>query len=209
VDGLQKMIKDLFLLDPLVIFLNHGSFGACPRPVFESYQDWQRRLERQPVHFLGVELDDYLFKARQVLAEFFHTSVDDLVYVPNATFGVNIVAQSLDLNPGDEILSTDQEYGACDLTWKFVCQRSGAAYRQQPIALPVKSSQEIVHQLWQGVTPHTRVIFLSHITSPTALTLPVRLICERARAAGILTVIDGAHAPGQIDLSHSARFLYW
>jgi isopenicillin-N epimerase len=194
------MIKDLFLLDPQVIFLNHGSFGACPRTVFDTYQAWQRRLEQQPVHFLGVELDYHLHEARQALAEYFHAQVEDLVFIPNATHGVNIVAHSLDLQPGDEILSTDQEYGACNLTWKFTCQKSGAIYRQQPISLPVTSQEEITRQLWQAVTPRTRLIFLSHITSPTALSMPVHFICERARAAGILTFIDGAHAPGQIDL---------
>ena len=194
------MLKDLFFLDPQVIFLNHGSFGACPRPVFETYQTWQRKLEHQPVKFLGIELDQYLHEARQALAEYIHAPVADLVYIPNATQGVNIVAQSLDLQPGDEILSTDQEYGACDLAWKYICQRNGAVYRQQPVSFPVKSPQDILQQLWQGVTPHTRIIFLSHITSPTALTLPVHLLCERARAAGLLTFIDGAHAPGQIDL---------
>jgi isopenicillin-N epimerase len=198
------MIRDLFFLDPQVTFLNHGSFGACPRPVFENYQAWQRQLEHQPVRFLGVELDHYMYEARQVLAKYLHSPVSDLVYIPNATHGVNIVAQSLDLQPGEEILSTDQEYGACDLAWKFVCQRSGAFYRQQQISLPVKSPEAIAEQLWQGVTPHTRLIFLSHITSPTAITLPVRLVSERARAAGILTFIDGAHAPGQINLDLTA-----
>jgi len=194
------IIKDLFLLEPEIIFLNHGSFGACPRPVFETYQAWQRRLEQQPVQFLGVEFERHLFEARQSLAAYLHSPVDSLVYVPNATHGVNIVAQSLDLKPGDEILSTDQEYGACDLIWKFVCGRKGAIYRQRPISLPASSQEDIARQLWQGVTSHTRVIFLSHITSPTALTIPVQLICARAREAGILTIIDGAHAPGQIEV---------
>lgn len=194
------MLKDLFLLDPQVVYLNHGSFGACPRPVFETYQAWQRKLEQQPVQFLGVEFNRYLRESRQALAEYLHAFVEDLVYVPNATHGVNIIARCLDLQPGDEILATDQEYGACDLTWKFICQEKGAAYRRQPITFPVTSEEQVVDQIWQGTTPRTRAIFLSHITSPTALTLPVGQICERARAAGILTVIDGAHAPGQIEL---------
>jgi isopenicillin-N epimerase len=194
------MLKDLFLLDPQVVYLNHGSFGACPRPVFETYQVWQRKLEQQPVQFLGADFERYLHESRQVLAEYLHASVEDLVYVPNATHGVNIIARSLDLEPGDEILATDQEYGACDLVWKFICQEMSTVYRQQAINLPATSEEKIIAQLWQGITPHTKVIFLSHITSPTALTMPVTQICERARAAGILTVIDGAHAPGQIEL---------
>ena len=111
------MLKDLFLLDPQVVYLNHGSFGACPRPVFETYQVWQRKLEQQPVQFLGADLERYLHESRQVLAEYLHTPMEDLVYVPNATHGVNIISRSLDLEPGDEILSTDHEYGACDLIW--------------------------------------------------------------------------------------------
>jgi isopenicillin-N epimerase len=122
------------------------------------------------------------------------------VYIPNATHGVNIVARSLRLEPGDEILTSDHEYGACDNTWRFLCQKSGAHYLHQPIPLPARSAAEIVDTFWQGVTPRTRLIFLSHITSPTALRLPIEAICARAREAGILTLIDGAHAPGQIDL---------
>ncbi|MEW5989335.1 MAG: aminotransferase class V-fold PLP-dependent enzyme [Chloroflexota bacterium] len=192
--------KDLFLLDPDVVFLNHGSFGACPRPVFETYQQWQRRLERQPVQFLGRELMGLLQEARQVLAGYVHVEANDLVYVPNATFGVNVVARSLALGPGDEVLATDHEYGACDRTWRFLSRQRGFAYVRQPISLPVESAETIVEQFWQGVTERTRVIFISHITSPTALRLPVEAIGQRARAAGILTLIDGAHAPGQLPL---------
>jgi isopenicillin-N epimerase len=194
------MLKELFLLDPQVVFLNHGSFGACPRPVFEKYQAWQRQLEAQPVQFLGVELDNYLHQARQVLAKYLNSSVTDLVYIPNATHGVNIIARSLKLNPGDDILTTDQEYGACNFIWEFICSKTGACYKQQPIEMPVSSIEEIVDQFWRGVTAKTKLIYLSHITSPTALTMPVKQICHRARQAGILTIIDGAHAPGQINL---------
>ncbi len=192
------MLKDLFLLDPQVVFLNHGSFGACPRPVFEKYQEWQAQLERQPVQFLGVELDNNLHQSRQVLGEYLHTPTEDLVYIPNATHGVNIVARSLHLKPGDEILTSDHEYGACNSTWDFICQKTGAIYKHQSIRMPVTSLDEIVYQFWQGVTPRTRAIFISHLTSPTSLVIPVQRICRRARQAGILTLIDGAHAPGQI-----------
>ncbi len=198
------MLKELFLLDPHVIFLNHGSFGACPRPVFEAYQAWQRRLEQQPVRFLGVELDDLLHRSRETLAGYVHAPVSHIVYVTNATQGVNIVARSLQLNPGDEILTSDQEYGACLYTWGFICQKSGSILRQQPLSLPVQAKEELVDQLWQGVTPRTRLIFISHIASSTSLSMPVQAICERARAAGILTLVDGAHAPGQLDLDIAA-----
>ncbi len=199
-----NQLKHLFLLDSSIHFLNHGSFGACPIPVFEAYQGWQRRLERQPVLFLGREMASLDRQARQPLAEYLHTAADNLVFVPNATHGVNIIARSLVLTPGDEILTSDHEYGACDYTWEFLCRKSGACYKHQPIPLPAQSEAEMLEQFWQGVTDHTRVIYLSHITSPTALRLPVEAICQRARQAGILTLVDGAHAPGQIDLNLDA-----
>jgi len=183
-----------------VAFLNHGGFGACPRPVFETYQAWQRELEAQPVEFLGRRLDGLLEEARRRLADYVGTLANNLVFVPNVTHGVNIVARSLNLQPGDEVLSTDHEYGAADRAWRFTCQKWGARYVNQPIPLPIHDTAEVVDQLWTGVNEHTRIIFLSHITSSTALILPVAPICQRARAAGILTVVDGAHAPGQIEL---------
>ncbi len=192
-------MKSLFLLDPSVIFLNHGSFGATPRPVFAAYQQWQRRLEWQPVQFLTNELPRHLAEARQALGAYLGAGADDLVYVPNATFAVNVVARSLPLGAGDEVLASDHEYGACDNVWRFLSQKRGFAYVTQHIPLGLTADQ-MADVLWQGVTPRTRVIFLSHITSATALRLPVETICQRARAAGILTVIDGAHAPGQIPL---------
>jgi isopenicillin-N epimerase len=129
---------------------------------------------------------------------------DDLVYVPNATTGLNIVARSLPLKPGDEILATDHEYGALDRTWTFLCQKAGAVYRRQTIPLPVTTPEAFVERFWSGITPRTRAIFLSHITSPTALIFPVQEICRRARAAGILSIIDGAHTVGQIPLDLTA-----
>ncbi len=196
----MNSLKQHFLLNPDVIFLNHGSFGATPRPVFETYQHWQRALENQPVHFIVHELFDELRLAREALGAYVKAPPDDLVFVPNATFGVNIIARSLDLKPGDEVLTSDHEYGACDNAWTFICGKRGAIYCHQPIPLPISSQEEILDSFWRGVSAQTRVIFLSHITSPTALTMPVDKICRRAREAGILTVIDGAHAPGQITL---------
>ena len=116
-------LKQLFLLDDTVTFLNHGSFGATPRPVFAVYQDWQRRLERQPVAFLGRDIGGYLAQARAALAPYVKAQADDLVFVPNATFGVNVVARSLDLGAGDEVLSTNHEYGACDNIWSFLSRK--------------------------------------------------------------------------------------
>ncbi len=193
-------MKNHFLLDPDVIFLNHGSFGATPRPVFAEYQEWQRRLERQPVRFILTELWEHLAVARQKMSSYLGADAADLVFVPNSTFGLNIVARSLQLTAGDEVLTTDHEYGACDNVWEFMSEKQGFCYVRQPISLPLMSPEAVVDELWQGVTPKTRIIFISHITSATAACFPVADICRRAREAGILTIIDGAHAPGQVAL---------
>jgi isopenicillin-N epimerase len=193
-------LRDEFLLESGVIYLNHGSFGATPRAVFESYQRWQLQLERQPVRFLSREHDELLRQSRGALGEYLGADPDDLVYVPNATHGINIVARSLRLEPGDEILSSNHEYGACEYTWEFVCAKAGATYVKKQLPLAAVSDSDLVDRFWEGVTGRTRLIFLSHITSPTAVRFPVEDVCRRAREAGILTLIDGAHAPGQIPL---------
>lgn len=194
-------LNSLFLLDPQIIFLNHGSFGATPRFVFSAYQSWQERLENQPVLFLGRELPELLYNARKKLGQYFYADVNDLVFIPNSTYGVNIVARSLKLEPGDQILTSDHEYGACDNCWEFICAKYGANYIHQSISLPIQSDEMIVEEFWKGVSPRTKVIYLSMITSPTAVRMPVEKICERAREKGILSIIDAAHAPGQIPVN--------
>ena len=193
-------LKSEFLLDPKVIYLNHGSFGACPRPVFDEYQRWQRELERQPMVFLARRALDLMAEARGALADFLSCQKDEVVYFPNPTTAINMVARSLKLKPGDEILTTDHEYGAMDSTWRFIGNQTGAHYLRQPIPLPVTSAETFIETFWAGVTDHTRVIFVSHITSPTALRFPVEAICRRSRQAGILCIVDGAHTPGHIPL---------
>jgi isopenicillin-N epimerase len=193
----------MFLLDPDLIFLNHGSFGACPAQLMQSYQRWQMEMERNPVEFLGRRSADLLAQSRAVLAKALGADAGNLIYLPNATTGVNTVARSLRLQPGDEILTSDHEYGACDNTWEFVCQHTGARYVPVEIPLPFKA-EEFVQRLWAGVTPRTRVIFLSHLSSTTALIFPLTELCRRAREAGILTLIDGAHVPGHLPLNLNA-----
>jgi len=197
------VVKQRFLLDPSLVFLNHGAFGACPAEVFAAYQAWQHELERNPVEFLGRRSAALLCEARKALAGFIGTHADDLIFIPNATTGINIAAQSLALDAGDEVLTTDQEYGACDNAWRHVCNARGAIYRAVPIALPF-APDDFVDHLWAGVHARTRAIHVSHVTSSTALILPIAQLCARARAAGIITVIDGAHAPGQIELDLDA-----
>lgn len=189
-----------FLLDPDVAFLNHGSFGATPRPVFDAYQRWQLELERQPVRFVMRRQEHLLDEARAVLAGYLNVPDTDLTFVTNATSGLNVIARSLPLGPGDEILTTDLEYGALDFTWQHLCAKAGARYVSQPISVPFTTPEQVIDDLWAGVNDRTRAIFLSHMTSATAVTLPVKEICARARDEGILTIIDGAHVPGHLPL---------
>ncbi len=183
-----------------MVFLNHGSFGACPRPVFEEYQRWQRELERQPVEFLARRYEGLIEEAKARLAAYVGARPDDLVFCPNATSAMNVVARSLPLGPGDEVVVTSQEYGAVDLLWRQVCERTGAGFVRPPLV----PGPALVDELWSAVTPRTRAVSVSHITSATALVLPVGEICRRARSDGILCVVDGAHGPGQVDLSLDA-----
>ena len=196
-------MREHFLLDPDLIFLNHGSFGACPRPVIENFQRWQLEMERNPVAFLGRRSGALLAHARERLAQHLGARGADLVFVPNATTGVNTVAGSLALRPGDEVLATDHEYGACDATWQRRCQQAGATYRRVEVPLPF-DSHSFVQRLMAAVTPRTRLIFVSHITSATALIFPVAALCAAARERGVLTLVDGAHAPGQVALNLQA-----
>ncbi len=201
IDSLDpRELRGRFLLETDIVYLNHGSFGACPREVFDEYQRIQLELEREPVRFLATEFTTRMATARGQLAAYLGASSDDLVYVPNTTTGLNIVARSLALRPGDEVLTTDHEYGALDRMWSYVCGKAKARYVRVPISVPVPSTEDVIQSVWSHVTNRTRVLFLSHITSPTALILPVAPLVERARKAGILSIIDGAHAPGQLPL---------
>jgi isopenicillin-N epimerase len=201
---MSNQLKSHFLLDPDIVYLNHGSFGACPKPVFEAYQRWQLELERQPMALLERRFTDLMTEARTKLAVYLGCQPDEVVYFPNPTTAINMVARSLALGPDDEILSTDHEYGAMDRTWRFICGKTGARYVRQPIPLPIRSAEEVVEAVWDGFSSRTKVVFISHITSQTALTLPAEEICLRAREAGVLGIFDGAHAPGQVPLDLSA-----
>ena len=195
-------LRERFQIDPEVRFLNHGSFGACPRPVAEAQAAWLREMERQPVLFFARRYASLMATVRERLASYLGTAPLNLVWVANATIGVNIVARSLamQLGPGDEVLGCDHEYGACDRTWRYLGSKHGFAYRRAAVPPPLTSPEAVVEQIWSQVGPNTKLLFLSHITSPTGLRLPIEALCARARAAGIPSLIDGAHAPGQIDL---------
>ena len=186
-------MKELFLLDPDVTFLNHGSFGATPRAVFERYQAWQRELEREPVDLIARRLDGLLAEARAELAAYVGARADDLTFVQNATTGVNVAARALRLRPGDEVLSTDLEYGACVLMWRHMCTHAHARF----VTAPYES-------LLDSVTERTRAVYVSHITSETGIRLPVEDIIRKARDLGLVTIVDGAHAVAQVDLDLDA-----
>ena len=194
----MRNLKKHFLLDPKVTFLNHGSFGATPKPVFDEYRRWQRESEKQPVEFYGRRFEGLMREARQALGDYLGTRASNLVYAQNVTIALNIVARSLDLGEGDEVLSTNHEYGALDRTWRFLSGERGFTYVNQPVSLD--SHEAFVESFWRGVNSRTKIIFLSHITSPTATIFPVEEVIKRAKEKNIITIIDGAHAPGQIPL---------
>ena len=193
-----------FLLREDVVFLNHGSFGACPRPVFANYQQWQLELEGQPVEFLGRKLTEHMRTAREAMAADLGASPEDVVGLTNATLGLNIVAQSLDLKPGDQILTTDHEYSALEKTWAYVARRTGAEIVVVKVPMPLLTEAQFTDAIIAGMTERTRVLFLSHITSPTALLFPIERSIAEARRRGIWSVIDGAHTPGHIKLDLEA-----
>lgn len=192
--------KHHFYLDDNITFLNFGSFGAIPKPVMEAYHAFQMEQERNPVQFITNHGQQYLKTSKRALADFIHCDPLDIVMVTNPSYAVNTIAKSLKLQAGDEILTTNLEYGACDKTWLFVCQNIGATYRRQPISLPLMDSDTFVDELFSGVNAKTKLIFISHITSTTALILPVEKVIEKAKSLQIDVFVDGAHVPGHIPL---------
>ena len=193
-------MKSQFLLDPNITFLNHGSFGACPKPIFEEYQRLQLELESEPVYFIQKKQATYLKIAKESLAMYIGCNANDFFFTPNPTFAMNTIMRSLHLEAGDEILTTNHEYGAMDRTWNFYCKKSGAKYIRQNISLPVFSKEQMLEEFWSGLTSKTKIVFLNQISSATALIFPVKEICDKARELGLITIIDGAHVPGQMDL---------
>ena len=201
----MESLKDQFLLRPDIHFLNFGSFGATPKPIFEKYQDWQRVLEAEPVQFIAFDGYQYLADSRAALAKFLNcTDKDDLVYVTNPSFAINMIAKSFPLEAGDEILTTDIEYGACDRTWNYYCTKKGATYRRQKINLPITTKEQFIEDFFKGYNEKTKAIFISHITSATGLILPAEEICAIAKEKGLITIVDGAHAPAHIPLDLSS-----
>ncbi len=196
-------MKPQFLLDPNITFLNHGSFGSCPKPVFEEYQRYQLELETEPVEFITKKQPKYLKTARESLANFVGCQAQDLFFTPNPTYAINVIMRSIKLNPGDEILATNHEYGAMDRTWNFYSKKTGVKYIRQNITLPIVSKEHIIEEFWKGYNSNTKVVFLNQMSSATALIFPVKEICDKAQQLGLITIVDGAHVPGHIDLNIS------
>lgn len=187
-------------LDPKVVFLNHGSFGSCPKKVLDVQNELRKRLERQPIYFLVNELERLLDEARGELAGFVGAEAEDLVFVPNATAGVNTVVRSLDWQPGDELLTTDHSYNACANALKYMAERTGARVVVAKVPFPFQTAAQLMDPIMSAVTPKTRLAMLDHITSPTAVIFPIQQLVERLAERGVDTLVDGAHAPGMVPL---------
>ena len=192
--------RTLWPLDPEVIFLNHGSFGACPRAVLEAQARFRDRLEAEPVRFLSRDLEGLLDAARAALGAFVGAAGDDLAFVPNATTGVNTVLRSLDLAPGDEVVATDHTYNACRNALNAAGARAGVRIAVATLPFPVSAPEQVVEAVLARVGPRTRLALVDHVTSPTGLVLPVERLVRELAARGVDALVDGAHAPGMVPL---------
>lgn len=190
-------------LDPNVTFLNHGSFGACPKVVLERQAELRAQLEREPVHFFFHEYEKLLDRAREHLANFVGAEPDQLAFVRNATQGVNAVLRSLDFHANDELLVTNQEYNASRNALNFVADKAQAKVVVVDIPFPIASGREIQDLILEKVTPRTRLALLDHITSQTAMIMPLASLGEELRKRDVLVLVDGAHGPGMLPLKLS------
>lgn len=197
-------MKAHFLLDPNITYLNHGSFGACPKPIFEDYQKWQRELELEPVQFIVYNSWEYLKRSKLALGQYIHAAPEDFYFTPNPTYAVNTIMRSLKLQPGDEILATNHEYGAMNKTWHFFEKQTCVTYVEAPIELPVLSKESLLEQFWSKLSERTKVVFINQISSASGLIFPVAEICAKAKSLDLITIVDGAHVPGHIPLDLAA-----
>ncbi len=198
---MPRHFPSLWCLDPTVTYLNHGSFGACPATVLGRQSALRLEMEREPVEFLSVRLARRLATAREPLASFLGADPANLAFVSNATSGVNAVLRSLEFGPGDELLTTSHAYAACRKTLDYVASRSGARVVVAPLPFPIGGEDEVVAAVLAAVTPRTRLALIDHVTSPTALILPLARLVRELRARGVETLVDGAHAPGMVPLA--------
>ena len=196
---MTAVYANLWDLDPDTIYLNHGSFGPSSLEVRAAREEWSALLERQPMRFFCRQMEALLEQTAERLAKFLHTKAARLALIDNATLAMNVVAESVDLQAGDEVLLTDHEYGAVRNIWSRRCQQSGAKITTAQLPLPLHGDLT-VDAISNAITDRTRIIVVSHVTSPTAAILPVRQICTLAKQSGILTAIDGPHAIAMLDV---------
>ena len=200
----KNSLADRWLLDPEVVFLNHGSFGATPKAVLEEQDRIRRRIERQPLLFFDHDYLGELDQARAALGRFLGARTDDLAFVVNATTGVNTVLRSLRLERGDQLLVTDHEYNACRNAIDAVAEDSGANVVVASIPFPVSSEGAVVDAVFEKVSPRTRLLLIDHVTSQTGMVLPIERVVAEARAQDVDVLVDGAHAPGMVALDLDA-----
>ena len=196
-------LKKQFLLDNKITFLNHGSFGACPKEIFKEYQSWQKKLENQPVKFLDQFRDfgPNMTNVRRALSNNINSNINNVVPVVNATTGLNTIIKSLHFKKGDEVLMSNHEYGALEKTWQFIKTKYKIKIIIAKVSLPLTSEENFIEDFVRKFNSKTKILFLSHITSPTALLFPIKKLIKIARQKNIITIIDGAHVPGHIDLN--------
>ncbi len=191
-------------LDPSITFLNHGSYGAVPQPVADVQREFQDRMDKDPVRFFMVDLERYLDQARDAIADLVVCDPRDLVLVPNGTFAVASILQNLDTCPGDEVLITDHEYMAGQNELVRLARQRGLVVKVAKVPLPITGAEEITRGVLDAITPKTRLVVLSHLTSASALITPVAEVCRELNERGIDSLIDGAHAPGQVPINLEA-----
>lgn len=206
---MSHALRARWALDPAVTFLNHGSFGACPLDVLAVQSELRARMERQPVQFFARDLPALLDDARAHLARFLGTAPAGLVFVQNATAAVNAVLQWLELAPGDELLTTDHAYNACRNVLNAAAARTGARVVTASVPFPVASEHDVEAPILAAVTPRTRLCLLDAITSPTGLVFPIARLVRALRERGVETLVDAAHAPGQVPLDVDAIGASW
>lgn len=202
-------MRQHWTLDPAITFLNHGSFGACPREVLDHQSELRARMEREPVHFFVHQLEPLWNAAREQAAAFVGARPEDLAFVRNATAGVNAVLRSLRFAPGDQLLCTDHGYNACRNVLAFVAERWGAEVVVAKLPFPLSDPSEITRAIADAVTDRTRLALIDHVTSPTGLVLPIAEITEALSERGVRTLVDGAHAPGMLALDVEATGATW
>lgn len=207
--GYGRVLRPLWRLAPDMTFLNHGSYGACPRAVLAVQRHWHDRMEEQPVRFMQSVLPDALREAAAVLARFLGAEPADLVFVENATSGVNAVLRSLELEPGDELLTTNHVYPAIRNAVREIARRQGAIAVEAEVPFPLEGPEQVVEAITRTLSSRTRVVIVDAVTSPTAVVLPLAEIVTRCRAAGTKVLVDAAHAPGMIPLDLASLGADW